>query len=178
MKTKFRVLPLLVGLLFLPLTWVSAQSCNPAVVDYIVRDENGNVLSEAELKTIHQQLPETIGNANTAVAEVSFTGDGQTYYWPESVEWNKGKKFPALEFANAGTCTLEFPQVDLVYHGKKMSLIFNVSIKRHQDDRRPVIDSLPFQDGTFVLDLSGWTRRRDEMIPATLWRTANAQKDR
>jgi len=93
-----------------------------------------------------------------------------TYYWPESVEWNKGRKIPVLEFANAGTCTLNLPRLDLEYHGKKMTLIFNINIERSQVDRRPVVDSLPFQEGTYVLDLSGWSRSRDKMIPATRWK--------
>ena len=29
-----------------------AQSCNPAVVDYILRDEKGKVLTETEVKTV------------------------------------------------------------------------------------------------------------------------------
>jgi len=168
MNTK--VLGMFLGLLFLPLTSVSAQFCNPAVVDYIVRDEKGTVLSGDPLKTIHQQLPETIGNAGTAVSEVSFTSDGVTYYWPESVDWEKGKKVSALAFANASTCTLNLPQVELAYQGMKMTLIFEINIERKQDDRRMVIDSLPFQNGTFILDLSGWSRSRDKMIPATHWK--------
>jgi hypothetical protein len=170
MNAKIEVLGILLGLLFFPLTSVNAQSCNPAVVDYIVRDEKGNVLSGEELKTLHQQLPETIGNAGPAVSEVSFTSDGVTYYWPESVDWDKGKKVSTLEFANAATCTLNLPRVDLEYHGMKMTMIFEISIERHQDDRRLVIDSLPFQSGTFVLDLSGWSHSRDKMIPATRWK--------
>jgi len=170
MNAKIEVLGILLGLLFVPLMSVSAQSCNPAAVNYIVRDEKGNVLSGEELKTIHQQLPETIGNGNTAVSEVSFTSDGVTYYWPESVDWEKGKKVASLEFANAATCTLNLPRVDLEYHGMKMTVIFEISIERHQDDRRLVIDSLPFQSGTFVLDLSGWSHTRDKMIPATRWK--------
>ena len=170
MNAKIEVLGILLGLLFFPLMSVSAQSCNPAAVNYIVRDEKGNVLSGEELKTIHQQLPETIGNGNTAVGEVSFTSDGVTYYWPESVDWEKGKKVSTLEFANAATCTLNLPRLDLEYHGMKMTMIFEISIERHQDDRRLVIDSLPFQSGTFTLDLSGWSRSRDKMIPATRWK--------
>lgn len=176
MKNGIGVLGMLLGMLFVPLMSTSAQSCNPAVVDYIVRDENGNVLAAEELKTLHRQLPKTIGNADTAVNEVSFTSDGLTYYWPESADWDKGKKVSALEFANAGTCTLNFPQVELGYHGKKMTLIFNISIERHQDDRRKVIDSLPFQNGTYVLDLSGWSPSRDTLIPATFWKRSNPKQ--
>jgi len=170
MNAKIKVMGILLGLLFIPLTSVSAQSCNPAVVDYIVRDEQGNVLSGDGLNTIHQQLPKTIGNGDTAVSEVSFKSDGVTYYWPESVDWDKGTKMSSLEFANAATCTLNLPRVDLAYHGMKMTLIFEISIERKQDDRRLVIDSLPFQNGTFILDLSGWSHSRDKMIPATRWK--------
>ncbi|PYS71162.1 MAG: hypothetical protein DMF69_11280 [Acidobacteria bacterium] len=170
MNRKIKVLGILFGLSLLPLTSVRAQFCNPAVVDYIVRDGKGTVVGGEELKTIHQQLPETIGNAGTAVSEVSFTGDGVTYYWRDSVDWDKGKKVSALEFANAATCTLEFPRVDLAYQGMKMTLIFDINIARKQDDRRVVIDSLPFQNGVFTLDLTGWSHSRDQMIPATRWK--------
>ncbi|PWT88757.1 MAG: hypothetical protein C5B55_12615 [Blastocatellia bacterium] len=169
MKNTIRSLVILSALLFLPLTSASAQSCNPAAVDYIVRDEMGQILNNEELNTIHRTLPKTIGNADTSVDEVSFASDGVTYYWPESVEANAGTKVPVLGFVNAGTCTMNLNRVDLTYHGKTMSLIFNIIIDRDQDDRRPVIDSLPFHDGTFVLDLSGWSRNRDQMIPATRW---------
>lgn len=175
MNNKHKVLGILLGLMFLPLT-ASAQFCNPAVVDYIVRDEKGNVLNVEELNTIHQQLPKTIGNGDTGVGEASFTSDGVTYYWPESVDWEKGKKLSTLEFANAGTCTLQLPRVDLSYHGMKMTLIFEISIERKQDDRRMVIDSLPFQNGTFMLDLSGWSHSRDKMIPATRWKKSKVGK--
>ena len=146
----------------------NAQSCNPAAVSYIVRDEKGSVVGGEELKTL--QLPKVIGNADTSVGEVSLAGDGVTFYRPESVDWDKGKKVPALEFANAKTCTLNLPTVDLTYHGKTMHLIFNINIDRYQHDRRPVIDSLPFREGSFVLDLTSWTCHDDKLIPATLWK--------
>ena len=49
-----------------------AQSCNPAVVNYIVRDEGGKGLSESELKSVYEQLPKSIGDARIDVGEVSF----------------------------------------------------------------------------------------------------------
>ena len=146
------------------------QSCNPAAVNYIVRDEAGKVLSEAELKSVYEQLPKTIGDARTSVEEVSFAGDGKSFYWPESSDWEKGRKVPALGFANAETCTMSLTEVMLTYHNKRMRLIFNIDIAKTQPDRRPVVDSLPFQEGAFKLDLTGWSRQRDEMIPATRWK--------
>ena len=161
---------LAVGLVLFAWTPVQAQSCNPAVVHYIMRDEKGVVLKEQELKSVHQQLPEMVGNADTSVGEVSFATDGVTFYWPESVEYPKGKKVPVLEFANARTCTLNLGQVDLSYRGKQMHLLFNIDIARFQDDRRPVIDSLPFREGTYRLDLTGWPQSREKLIPATRWK--------
>jgi hypothetical protein len=98
---------LAVGLVLLPWTSAQAQSCNPAVVHYIMRDEKGVVVKGEELKSVHQQLPETVGNADTSVGEVSFGSDGVTFYWPESVDYPKGKKVEVLEFGNARTCTLK-----------------------------------------------------------------------
>lgn len=175
MNTRIGVLTLLMAVFLLTSISADAQSCNPAVVSYIVRDEQGSVIGGEELKTLQQQLPKIIGNADTSVGEVSFVSDGATFYRPESVDWDKGKKVPALEFANAKTCTLDFPDVSLTYHGKKMRLIFNINIERYQRDRRPVIDSLPFEEGTFVLDLTSWPRNDDKMIPATFWKKSKTQ---
>ena len=146
-----------------------AQSCNPAVVDYILRDEKGKVLTETELKTVYEQLPKAIGDASLNVGQVSFAADGKTFYWPEFVDWPRGIKQPALEFANAATCTMHLTEVTLTYHGKRMRLIFDLDIGRAQPDRRPVIDSLPFQEGSFALDLNGWSRDLNKQIPANRW---------
>ena len=148
----------------------SAQSCNPAVVDYIIRDENGQVLSQADVKSIVSQLPKQVGDANVNETQVSFAEDKKTYFWPESVDWEKGSKVPALSFANASTCTLHLEDVTLTYKDKKMRLIFNIDIARGQSDRRPVVDSLRFQEGTFELDLGGWTKEDHTMIPSSRWK--------
>jgi hypothetical protein len=177
MINAFRAFVILAGLLLLPWTSARAQSCNPAVVHYIVRDEKGAVIKGEELVSVHKQLPETIGNADTSVGEVSLDTDGVTFYWPESVEWPKGKKVPTLEFANAGTCTLSLGQVDLSYGGKNMHLLFNIEIARFQDDRRPVIDSLPFREGTYRLDLTGWPHSREKLIPATRWKKVQKKQE-
>ena len=174
MNIKLGVFALLVGLFLLTSTTANAQSCNPAAVSYIVRDEKGTVLSVEELKALQQQLPKTIGDADVAVSEVSFESDGVSFYRRESVDWDKGKKVAALEFVNAKTCTLNLPAVDLTYHGKTMRLVFNLSIERHQNDRRPVVDSVPFKAGTFVLDITSWPHHEDKLIPATLWKESKA----
>lgn len=146
------------------------QSCNPAVVDYIIRDEKGVVLSEADVNSIAGLLPKTVDNGTVAPTQISFASDKQKYYWPEDVEWKDGTKVSALGFANAATCTLHLTEVTLTYHNQKMRLIFNIDIARQQDDRRPVVDSLPFHEGTYSLDLKDWTKERDKLIPATRWK--------
>ena len=148
-----------------------AQSCNPASVSYIIRDEQGRVLSEAEIKRLADQLPKAIGDATLYPTEVSLADDQRSYYWPESVDFDKGKKLPALGFANAGTCTMHLTEVTLTYHQKKMRLIFNIDMNRTQPDRRMVIDSLPFQEGSFAVDLSA--RGSDDshqIVPAVWWK--------
>lgn len=142
-----------------------AQACNPAVVSYIIRDEGGKVLSETELKSVYERLPGTIGDAHLYAGQVSIADDKKTFYWPESVDWRKGNKQPSLEFANAETCTMHLTEATLIYHDKKMHLIFNIDITRAQPNRRPVVDSLPFQEGTFALDLNGWSGDPDKLIP-------------
>lgn len=159
-----------------PAALTRAQYCNPAVISLIVRDENGNVLKETELKSIFEQLPKSIGDAQLFTGEVSFADDGRTFYWPESTDWEKGKKVPALQFINNETCQMRLAQVTITYHNKKMRLVFNIDIARAQPDRRPVIDSLPFQEGTFLLDLSGWPRDEDKMIPSGRWKKIEDKK--
>jgi hypothetical protein len=148
-----------------------AQSCNPASVFYIVRDERGKVVSTADLASIAAQLPKTIGDATTGANEISVKPDQQTYYWHEDADYEKGSKMPALLFANAATCTMHLGEATVSYHGKTMRLIFNIDIDRTQNDRQQVIDSLRMQNGTFRLDLKGWTRERDKVIPARYWKS-------
>jgi len=134
-----------------------------------VHDESGRLLSESELKALHEQLPKSIGDADTFLSEISLVDDGKSFYRPESVNFDKGKKIPALGFANAKTCTMHLSEVTLVYHEKKMRLIFNIDITRYQNNRRPVIDSLTFQEGTFEFDKTELPEA-DELVPSTTWK--------
>ena len=166
MKTAISII-ILLGCGFAGL--VQAQSCNPAVVGYLVRDENGTLLSQSEVQALSEQLPKSIGDADTFLGEISLQKDGKSFHRPESVDFDKGKKIPALEFANAKTCTMHLTEVTLIYHEKKMRLIFNIEITRYQNNRRPIIDSLAFQEGTFEFDQSGLPEA-DEIVPSTTWK--------
>ena len=149
---------------------VDAQSCNPAVVSYLVRDEKGKLLDEVALKSICEQLPKSIGDARIYAGEVSFSADGKTFYRPESLDWEKGRKVPSLHFGNSEACAMHLAEVTLSYHNKMMRLIFNIDITRTQSDRRPVVDARPFQEGTFRLDLGGRQPEADQMISAKRWK--------
>jgi hypothetical protein len=132
--------------------------------------KTAKVLTETEIKTVYEQLPKAIGDARLYSGQVSFAEDERTFYWPESVDWEKGRKLPSLEFINSETCTMQLTEVTLVYHGKKMRLVFDINIARSQPDRRLVVDSLPFQEGTFRLDQTGWLGRRDQIVPSEGWK--------
>ena len=64
----------------------NAQSCNPAVVSYLVRDEKGVLLNETQLRSVYQQLPKTIGDERVFIDQVSFKNDRETFYRPESAD--------------------------------------------------------------------------------------------
>ena len=165
-----RYILLLTLFLLVPVRPSFAQSCNPASVFYIVRDEQGKVVSAADLALIAAQLPKTIGDATTGANEISLKADKSTYYWHEDADYDNGTKMPALLFANAATCTMHLGEATITYHGKTMRLIFNIDIDRTQDDRQQVIDSLRLQNGTFRLDLKGLTRERDKITPVSYWK--------
>ena len=52
MSTRIGVLTLLMAVFLLSSTSADAQSCNPAAVSYIVRDEQGSVIGGEELKRL------------------------------------------------------------------------------------------------------------------------------
>jgi hypothetical protein len=105
-NARFFVVGLLALVICVPRSSARAQYCNPATVSLIVRDERGKALTEAELKSVSEQLPKSIGDARTFVGETSFAADGKTFYWPESVDWAHGQKVPSLQFSNSSTCTM------------------------------------------------------------------------
>jgi len=155
-----------------------AQSCNPVSVNYIVRDETGRMLSSDQLTEVATQLPKQIGDATTSVTDTSFAPDNKTYYWSEDTQWATGTKVPTLMFSNAAICAMHFSEITLHYKNKTMRLVFGIDLPRYQPDRRPVVDSLPFQNGAFRLDLSGWTHDKDKIIPASRWKRLRPLKGR
>ena len=158
---------LFVSVLLLSAPYLSAneaygQSCRPAVLKYVVRDEKGKNLNEAELESVRKQMAQPAGE----VSMVSLAGDGEIYseYSAEAKEVKT--KLPALYYADAKSCELDVKEVTLQHAGKTMRLIFNLHIYR----RAFVIDSLPFQQGTFELDQKDISEEdSSRVIPAKRW---------
>jgi hypothetical protein len=158
---------------------IYAQSCHPAAVNYIVRDERGRVLGESELKPVYERmakLPSEVGSIYVGTAFLAT--DGKTFYSPYTEERNSGKEVSVIAFGHSGPCQLKFTDATLEYHGKKMRLIFDVDIpSKEQPVRDMVIDSLPFQQGTFKLDLSGLKQEDYRVMAASRWKRVSAKSE-
>lgn len=139
------------------------QSCRPAVLEYIVRDRKGRNLSEAALEAVRKQMAQPAGE----VSLVSLAADGEiiSEYSAEAKEAKT--RLPALSYVDARSCELDVKEVTLRHAGKTMRLIFNLHINR----RALVIDSLPFQQGTFELEQKGISEEdNSRVIPAKRWK--------
>ena len=128
---------------------VAAQPlCGPASVKYIVRSQNGTTLTTAELQTVRAQLPEEIGGAEVVV----------------------DPSIPSLWFWSYRTCVMDLQDVVLEQGGMRMQLSFNLELIPGRQPHDVTIDGLPFQEGKFILDRSGWTRN-DQTLPDSSWKS-------
>ena len=141
----------------------TGRAAGPAVLKYIVRDEKGKNLSEAELESVRKQMAQPAGE----VSMVSLAEDGKIYS-EYSAEAKEAKtRLPALYYVDAKSCELDVKEVTLPHAGKTMRLIFNLNIYR----RAFVIDSLPFQQGAFELDQTDISEEdSSRVIPAKRWK--------
>jgi len=148
--------------IFLSWSFVNAQSCRPAELNYIVRDERGNVLSESMLHKVFRDVkPPTSG-----IGTVAFTEDGKLVGYSGK---DPAKTLPAIFFVNAASCQITVGEVALTRGKETMRLVFNLDINR----RAYTIDSLPFRRGTFRLDQKGLSDiDQKELVPASRWKKA------
>jgi hypothetical protein len=144
------------------------QSCRPAVIAYIVRDGKGNVLNEAQLQSLRKGL-ESWWN----IRRLPFSENGKTLISEYSAEADQAKNLlPVLYVADSAGCEVGLTEVTLKYGGKSMRLLFNVRVFR----RAIAIDSLPFEEGTFELQLDSELPDRKEpyrgegYLPAERWK--------
>jgi hypothetical protein len=159
MKTIVSLLMIFAG--FSLLNEAAAQSCRPAVLDYLVRDAKGKNLTEAELQKVYK----TMTPAADGVTMVGFAADGTLVGYSAK---ETRSKLAAINYANAAECRIKVTEFTIKHAGKTMHLVFDLDIDR----RAYVIDSLPFQNGTFRLDQTGLSDDRyyDHIVPAKSWK--------
>jgi hypothetical protein len=156
---------------------IYAQACHPAAVNYIVRDDRGRVLGESELNVVYERMSKLPGEVGVVYVGTAFMAkDRKTFYSPYSEERKSGEEVPLIAFEHDGPCQLKLADATLEYQGKKMRLIFDVDIpSKEQPVHDLVIDSLPFQEGTFKLDLSGLEQDDHRVMAATRWKRVSGK---
>src|SRR5580765_7808493 len=110
-------------LILISCSFAHGQSCRPAELNYIVRDDKGNVISESSLKKVFKQVkPPTSG-----IGTVSFAEDGKLvgYSGKEPKETR-----PSIFFVDAKTCRMKVGEVALTRGRETMRLIFDLDIDR------------------------------------------------
>jgi hypothetical protein len=144
---------------------VDAQVCPDTGLHYVVRDQSGKALDETQLAAVLEQSPKPVGaDVRAMVGAVSRSQDGR--YWPS---WANGTRVAVLDFLGhegGALCSVQVAEITLNYERHRMRLIFGAALSgvpgSAANDYPPkppyhvVIESLPFQDGTFRLDLARW----------------------
>ena len=137
-----------------------AQYCPGSELAYIVRDEKGKIINPATL-----DAPDFIEESVKTVsyAEIEKKRDG---YWRlgEAVKTARAKKqgdldketgnFNALHITAGGACSLsKTVTFKLTLGSRTMNLIFRFVPPKNDAGEVFIVDSLPFQQGTFEIEL-------------------------
>jgi hypothetical protein len=140
----------------------SAQSCGPALIYYVIRDAQGHFINASTLVPSNF-VKESAEHYTRSTSKIDFSKE-------ESIPASVGKdvtQVTSLTYQGGGDCRLNLDELTLKMGGKTMRLIFNLSLNSQNDSNhsRKVIDSLPFQEGTFTLGATA-----ENNIPATAWK--------
>ena len=145
----------------LPEETLRAQRCPPVGIFYVVHDTDGATLDLAELSTVFEQSPPPGGDGSARLVSLRLAADGS--YLPPGAS---GGPIPALLIMGKDECQLRLTEMTLVHRQRRMRLIFNVAqrwVTGAEATVRPlkapyfmIVDSIPFREGTFELDLAGW----------------------
>jgi hypothetical protein len=166
-KPKSRAYPIIsIGILsllvFCGTQMTSGQICGPAEIDYIIRDSTGHVINPATL-TASGFVNEKAEYWKREATKTSFSKSGN------------GKdliEVRSLRYSGRADCKLNLSELTLRLGGKTMHLIFGLSLDSYNDREHShrVIDSLPFDQGTFKLEPTP-----DANIPASKWKRVSAK---
>lgn len=150
---SFYFLTLLIALIFLPASNVFAQRCIGAT-KYIVRDEKGEMMSLKEMEKL------TFSFNGTALKLHKAPNDAElAYYEYEDVQFYDGKfrrQTEKIFLSNPLIFGIDSPcgklgDLTVGSGGKLMKLFFDIG----EHNTSYLIDSLPFQEGTFQLKSLG-----------------------
>src|SRR5690348_8326288 len=90
-----------------------AQSCRPAEVDYIVRDEKGKVMTEGETQKVFAQMPKPAQGVHT----LDVAADGTLVGYSAKPA---ASKLASIYYVDAKMCHLKVGQLTLKHAGRTM----------------------------------------------------------
>jgi hypothetical protein len=150
-------------LMFFCLQTATAQSCGPASVFYVIRDAQGHFMDASTLAP-SSFVKESVEDYGHTTRKIYFSNKGDILPGSDAKDVTP---VTSLTYAGGANCRLKLNELTLKIDGKTMRLIFNLSLNSQSDyaHSRKVIDSLPFQEGTFTLETTS-----ENNIPATAWK--------
>jgi hypothetical protein len=140
-----------------------AQSCKPTMLIYLVRDEKGKPVPPAAKEISYQPKAQYSDWWDDDGHEYLLTSEEM----PQDVKSLKGR---ILKLYTGASCFFRQPvtlQIDS--KGKTMKLIFKPLLDVKAESADYVVDSLPFQAGTFEIDLTFRKRWPPQFYPASGW---------
>lgn len=146
---------------------VQAQICPGSHLTYIVRDAHG-VAIDAASKGLHYDPDNGSPNRKWRSSSHEFIRSDEMQV-PDSVKKVNGK-MAVLE--TEGMCTFKQPvKLQLTLEGKTMNLTFLMPKLDEYDSRDFLVDSLPFRQGTFEIELAAEeSGKRSRLYPASGWK--------
>jgi hypothetical protein len=141
----FYFMTLSIALILLPERNIFAQECIGTTA-YIVRDEIGKVMNLQETKKLVVKVD------GVALDQQRFTASIPSAFLPDQKEFKEANPLVFFGVIPDGAKTVvgycgKIGDVVISYGGKQMRLLFDIN----KHNTRYVIDSLPFQEGTFHL---------------------------
>ncbi len=166
LKENFRKLLVTLGGILLIATGAHGQICAGSHLTYIVRDTKG-VAIDASGKHLHYEGDSDSPYGRWYSSDRDFIRS-RTMQVPDEVNKLRGR-IAALEVS--GMCIFKQPvNLQLTFAGKTMNLTFLMPRLGEYDSRDFLVDSLPFRQGAFEMELTVNPDHTSRFYPATNWK--------
>lgn len=144
-----------------------AQICPGSHLTYIVRDARGKPINAAS-KDLRFDPDNGTQSRKWGISSSEFF-EGYEKQVPDSLKKLNGKM---AALTTEGMCTFKQPvKLQLIFKGKTMNLVFLVPKLSEYDSRNFLVDSLPFREGTFEIELPvSESDTRSRFYPASGWK--------